>query len=157
MIKLRTLLNEIALKNLVKIESYFDEDDEYAEDLDQRLDDANVDWERESKITLLDPNKIKASEWNSSDDDPNDPKVIRMTKTDPSKFPPILAVKKGSGYEVIDGIHRVHAFRIIGYLIPAIVISQKLEFELATHDTKMVDFMNSKYQNSNIPTTKKIK
>lgn len=153
MIKLIDILNEIILSNLTDIEPYNDPNDEYAQDLDADLEDQGIDWRKESQIQLLDPNNIKPSEWNYLDDNPDSPKVIKYSKLDPKVFPPVLVVKKDSNeYEVIDGIHRVHAFRLNNYLIPAIVMTSRLEQGLSTTDSQMVNFMYNKYRNTNIPT-----
>lgn len=149
-------LKETTLSSLTNIKSYNDLDDEYAQDLDAYLQDDNIDWKKESHIDLLDPNQIEPSEWNYLSDDPNNSKSIKYSKLDPKLFPPILVVKKGSKYEVIDGIHRVYAFRLNNHKIPAIVISPKLEQGLNTTDEKMVNFMFNKYKDSNIPTPIKI-
>jgi hypothetical protein len=85
-------LKEEILSNLTKIEPYNDPDDEYSQDLDDYLEDDNIDWRKESYITLLNPNQIQPSEWNSLSDDPKNPKSIKYSKIDPSKFPPILAL-----------------------------------------------------------------
>jgi hypothetical protein len=127
-----------------------DEDWEY-------LENDNIDWRKESYITLLNPNQIQPSEWNSLSDDPKNPKSIKYSKIDPSKFPPILALKTGpNSYEAIDGIHRVYAFRLNNHMVPAVVITPKLEQGLSTNDTQMVNFMFNKYKDSNIPTPTKI-
>jgi len=149
-------LKETTLSSLTNIKSYNDLDDEYAQDLDAYLQNDNIDWKKESHIDLLDPNQIEPSEWNYLSDDPNNSKSIKYSKLDPKLFPPILVVKKGSKYEVIDGIHRVYAFRLNNHKIPAIVISPKLEQGLNTTDEKMVNFMFNKYKDSNIPTPIKI-
>jgi hypothetical protein len=146
-------LKEASLSSLTSIEPYNDPDDEYAQDLDAYLEDDNIDWKKESYITLLDPNQIEPSEWNSLSDNPNNDKSVKMSKEDPKKFPPILTVKRGNNkYEAIDGIHRTYAFRLNNHNIPAIVISPKLEQGLNTTDEKMVNFMFNKYKDSNIPT-----
>ena len=146
-------LKEDSLSSLTSIEPYNDPDDEYAQDLDTYLEDDNINWEKESYITLLNPNNIEPSEWNSLSDDPTNPKSVKMSKEDPKKFPPILVVKRGNNkYEAIDGIHRTYAFRLNNHNIPAIVISPKLEQGLSTSDTQMVNFMYNKYKNSDIPT-----
>ena len=150
-------LKEEILSNLTTIEPYNDPDDEYSQDLDSYLKDDNIDWKKESYITLLNPNQIQPSEWNSLSDDPQNAKSIKYSKIDPSKFPPILALKTGpNSYEAIDGIHRVYAFRLNNHMIPAIVISPKLEQGLSTSDTQMVNFMFNKYEDNNIPTPTKI-
>jgi hypothetical protein len=146
-------LKEETLSNLTKIEPYNDPDDEYSQDLDDYLEDDNIDWRKESYITLLNPNQIQPSEWNSLSDDPKNPKSIKYSKIDPLKFPPILALKTGpNSYEAIDGIHRVYAFRLNNHMVPAVVITPKLEQGLSTNDTQMVNFMFNKYKDSNIPT-----
>ena len=150
-------LKEDILSNLTKIEPYNDPDDEYSQDLDSYLENDNIDWRKESYITLLNPNQIQPSEWNSLSDDPKNPKSIKYSKIDPSKFPPILALKTGpNSYEAIDGIHRVYAFRLNNHMIPAVVITPKLEQGLSTNDTQMVNFMFNKYKDSNIPSPVKI-
>ena len=150
-------LKEEILSNLTKIEPYNDPDDEYSQDLDDYLENDNIDWRKESYITLLNPNQIQPSEWNSLSDDPKNPKSIKYSKIDPSKFPPILALKTGpNSYEAIDGIHRVYAFRLNNHMVPAVVITPKLEQGLSTNDTQMVNFMFNKYKDSNIPTPTKI-
>jgi hypothetical protein len=150
-------LKEEILSNLTKIEPYNDPDDEYSQDLDDYLEDDNIDWRKESYITLLNPNQIQPSEWNSLSNDPKNPKSIKYSKIDPSKFPPILALKIGpNSYEAIDGIHRVYAFRLNNHMVPAVVITPKLEQGLSTNDTQMVNFMFNKYKDSNIPTPTKI-
>jgi len=146
-------LKEEILSNLTKIEPYNDPDDEYSQDLDSYLEDDNINWEEESYVTLLNPNDIEPSEWNFLSDDPTNPKSVKMSKEDPRKFPPVLVVKRGANkYEAIDGIHRTYAFRLNNHNIPAIVISPKLEQGLSTNDTQMVNFMFSKYKDTNIPT-----
>jgi len=146
-------ISEDKLSNLTSIEPYNDPNDEFAQDLDLYLKMDGIDWRKESYITLLNPNSIGPSEWNYLSDDPDNPKSIKMSKEDPKKFPPILAVKiDNDKYEVIDGIHRVHAFRLNNHMIPAIVITPKLEQGLSTTDMRMVSFMFTKYKNSNIPT-----
>lgn len=146
-------LEEEKLSNLTKIEPYNNPKDEYSQDLDGYLKDDNIDWREESYITLLNPNKIKPSEWNYLSDDPKNPKSIKYSKLNPSKFPPILALKTGpNSYEAIDGIHRVYAFRLTNHMIPAIVITPKLEQGLSTNDIQMVNFMYNKYKDHNIPT-----
>jgi len=153
MIKLLNILNEIMLSDLTDIEPYNDPDDEYAQDLDADLEDEGIDWSSESSIELLDPNKIELSKWNYLSDDPNNSKSVKYSKLDPKVFPPALVVKRGSNkYEAIDGIHRVYAFRLNNYLIPAIVITSKLEQALNTTDSKMVNFMYSKYRKADVPT-----
>jgi hypothetical protein len=150
-------LKEAVLSSLTSIEPYNDPNDEYAQDLDAYLKDDNIDWKKESYITLLDPNQIEPSEWNLLSDDPTNLKSVKMSKEDPKKFPPILAVKRGNNkYEAIDGIHRTYAFRLNNHNIPAIVISPKLEQGLSTNDTQMVNFMFNKYKDSNIPSPTKI-
>ena len=150
-------LKEEILSNLTKIEPYNDPDDEYSQDLDDYLEDDNIDWRKESYITLLNPNQIQPSEWNSLSDDPKNLKSIKYSKIDPLKFPPILALKTGpNSYEAIDGIHRVYAFRLNNHMIPAVVITPKLEQGLSTNDTQMVNFMFNKYKDSNIPSPVKI-
>ena len=146
-------LKEDSLSSLTSIEPYNDPDDEYAQDLDASLEDDNINWEKESYITLLNPNIIEPSEWNSLSNDPNNPKSVKMSREDPKKFPPILVVKRGNNkYEAIDGIHRTYAFRLNNHNIPAIVISPKLEQGLSTNDDQMVNFMFNKYKDANIPT-----
>ena len=146
-------LKETSLSLLTSIEPYNDLDDEYAQDLDTYLEDDNIDWEKESYITLLNPNNIEPSEWNYLSDDPTNSKSVKISKEDPKKFPPILVVKRGNNkYEAIDGIHRVYAFRLNNHNIPAIVISPKLKQGLSTSDNQMVNFMYNKYKNSDIPT-----
>jgi hypothetical protein len=150
-------LKEVVLSSLVNIDPYNNPDDEYAQDLDSYLEDDNIDWKKESYITLINPNQIQPSEWNSLSNDPKNSKSIKYSKVDPSKFPPILALKTGpNSYEAIDGIHRVYAFRLNNHMIPAIVITPKLEQGLSTSDTQMVNFMYNKYKDSNIPTPTKI-
>ena len=150
-------LKEEILSNLTTIEPYNDPDEEYSQDLDSYLKDDNIDWKKESYITLLNPNQIQPSEWNSLSDDPQNSTSIKYSKIDPSKFPPILALKTGpNSYEAIDGIHRVYAFRLNNHMIPAIVISPKLKQGLSTDDTQMVNFMFNKYEDNNIPTPTKI-
>jgi len=150
-------LKEDILSNLTTIEPYNDPDDEYSQDLDSYLEDSNIDWKKESYITLLNPNQIQPSEWNYLSDDPQNSKSIKYSKIDPSKFPPILALKTGpNSYEAIDGIHRVYAFRLNNHMIPAIVITPKLEQGTSTTDSQMVNFMFNKYKDSNIPTPVKI-
>jgi hypothetical protein len=150
-------LKEEILSNLTTIEPYNDPDDEYSQDLDSYLKDDNIDWKKESYITLLNPNQIQPSEWNSLSDDPQNLTSVKYSKIDPSKFPPILALKTGpNSYEAIDGIHRVYAFRLNNHMIPAIVISPKLKQGLSTDDTQMVNFMFNKYEDNNIPTPTKI-
>jgi hypothetical protein len=150
-------LKETTLSSLTSIEPYNDPNDEYSQDLDSYLEEDNIDWRKESYITLLNPNNIEPSEWNYLSDDPNNKKSIGISKEDPRTIPPILVVKKGENkYEVIDGIHRVYAFRLNNYKIPAIVMTPRLEQELSTSDYQMVNFMFNKYQNSNIPTPTKI-
>jgi hypothetical protein len=146
-------LKEAVLSSLTNINPYNDPDDEYAQDLDSYLLDDNVDWKKESYITLLDPNKIEPSEWNQLQTDVNNSKSVKYSKMDPKTVPPILALKTGpNSYEAIDGIHRVYAFRLNKHMLPAIVISPKLDRSLATNDTQMVNFMFNKYKDSNIPT-----
>lgn len=146
-------LKEEILSNLTTIEPYNDPEDEYSQDLDSYLEEENIDWEKESYITLLNPNHIKPSEWNYISDDPKNHKSIKYSKSDPSKFPPIIALKTGpNSYQAIDGIHRVYAFRLNNHMIPAIVITPELEQGLSTTDTKMVNFMYNKYKNFKIPT-----
>jgi hypothetical protein len=150
-------LKETTLSSLTSIEPYNDPNDEYAQDLDFYLEDDNIDWREESYITLLNPNNIEPSEWNYLSDDPNNKKSISISKEDPRTIPPILVVKKGENkYEVIDGIHRVYAFRLNNYKIPAIVMTPKLEQGLSTSDYQMVNFMFNKYQNSSVPSPTKI-
>jgi ParB-like chromosome segregation protein Spo0J len=150
-------LKEEILSNLTKIEPYNDPDDEYAQDLDSYLEDDNIDWRKESYITLLNPNNIEPSEWNYLSDDPNNSKSIKISKADPKSIPPILVVKKGENkYEVINGIHRTYAFRLNNNMIPAIVMSPTLEQGLSTNDQQMENFMFNKYKNSNVPTPTKI-
>jgi GNAT superfamily N-acetyltransferase len=145
-------LKEEILSSLASIEPYNDPDDEYSQDLDSYLEDDNINWEEESYVTLLNPNDIEPSEWNYLSDDYNNPKSVKMSKEDPKKFPPILVVKKGENkYEAIDGIHRVYAFRLNNNMIPAIVITPKLEQGLSTNDIQMVNFMFNKYKDYNIP------
>ena len=146
-------LKEEKLSSLVKIEPYNDPEDEYSQDLDSYLEDDNIDWEKESYISLLNPNDIQPSEWNFLETDPNNPISVEYSKRDPKTVPPILVVKRGSNsYEAIDGIHRVYAFRLNKHMIPAIIISPTLEQGLSTNDTQMVNFMFNKYKDSNIPT-----
>jgi hypothetical protein len=146
-------LKETSLSSLTSIEPYNDPNDEYAQDLDAYLKDDNIDWKKESYITLLDPNQVEPSEWNALSNDPNNPKSVKYSKLDPKIFPPILAVKRGNNkYEAIDGIHRTYAFRLNNHMIPAIVISPKLEQGLSTTDMRMVSFMFTKYKDSDIPT-----
>jgi hypothetical protein len=146
-------LKETKLSDLTDIEPYNDPEDEYAQDLDQYLLDDGVNWRRESYITLLNPHKITPSEWNYLSDDPRNPKSLKFAQQSLDKFKPILALQTGSDtYEAIDGIHRTYAFRLRNYMIPAIVITPKLEKSLNTTDTQMVNFMYNKYQNANIPT-----
>jgi hypothetical protein len=150
-------LKEDILSNLTTIEPYNDPDDEYSQDLDSYLEDSNINWKKESYITLLNPNQIQPSEWNYLSDDPQNSKSIKYSKIDPSKFPPILALKTGpNSYEAIDGIHRVYAFRLNNHMIPAIVITPKLEQGISTTDSQMVNFMFNKYKDSNIPSPVKI-
>jgi hypothetical protein len=150
-------LKETTLSSLTSIEPYNDPNDEYAQDLDSYLEEDNIDWRKESYITLLNPNQIQPSEWNFLSDDPKNPKSIKYSKIDPSKFPPILALKIGpNAYEAIDGIHRVYAFRLNNHMIPAIVITPKLKQGLNTVDTQMVNFMFNKYKDSDIPSPTKI-
>jgi len=146
-------LKETRLSDLTDIEPYNDSDDEYAQNLDQYLVDDGVDWKKESYITLLNPHKISPSEWNYLSDNPRNPKSLKFAQQPLDKFKPILALKTGNDtYEAIDGIHRTYAFRLRNYMIPAIVITPKLEQSLNTTDTQMVNFMYNKYQNANIPT-----
>ena len=150
-------LKETTLSSLTSIKPYNDPDDEYAQDLDSYLEDDNIDWRKESYITLLNPNNIEPSEWNYLSDDPNNSKSIKISKADPKFIPPILVVKKGENkYEVINGIHRTYAFRLNNNMIPAIVMSPTLEQGLSTNDQQMENFMFNKYKNSNIPTPTKI-
>ena len=158
MIKLVDILRETVLSSLTTIEPYNDPNDEYAQDLDSYLEDEGVNWRDESYIDLLNPYEIEGSEWNYLQNDPNNPKSVKYSKLDPKNVPPILAVKRGNNkYEVIDGIHRVYAFRLNNHLLPAIVMSPKLEQSLSTSDFQMVNFMFNKYKDADIPTPTKIK
>ena len=146
-------LKESPLSSLISIEPYNDPNNEYSQDLDSYLVDSGIDWEKESYITLLNPNDITPSEWNYLSDDPNNPKSVNISKEDPKTIPPVLVVKKGENqYEAIDGIHRAYAFRLNNYMIPAIVISPALEQGLSTTDIQMVNFMFNKYKDTNVPT-----
>ena len=162
MIRIARLIQEMlkesrVLSSLAKIEPYNDPEDEYGQDLDSSLEEDGIDWREESYITLLNPNSIAPSEWNSLEDNPNNPTSVEYSKLPVETVPPILAVERGPGsYEAIDGIHRVYAFRLNNHMIPAVVISSKLEKGLNTADYQMVNFMYSKYKDSTIPYPKPI-
>jgi hypothetical protein len=146
------LLQESKLLDLVTITPYNDPEDEYGQDLDQYLEEDGIDWRKESRIELLDPYKIEPSEWNSLSNNPNNPKSIRYSKEPLDKFPPIIALQTGNNtYQAIDGIHRVYAFRLRNYKIPAIVITPKLEKGLNTTDSRVESFLFTKYKDASIP------
>lgn len=147
------VFEEVAPQKLAELTSIepddFDDEINYAENLDARLKDVGINWKEESSFELLDPNQIEPSQWNKLSDDPNNATSVKYSKVDPKKFPPILAVKRDGGkYEAIDGIHRVYAFRLNNLDIPAIVITPELEKGLNTVDTAMSDYMYDKYKDN---------
>lgn len=131
--------------------NYNDPNDEYAQDLDSYLEEDRIDWRRESSVELLDPNYIEPSEWNDLSDDPDNPKSIRMAEKDRSSFPPITVYKDGNKYYAIDGIHRTYAFRKMGMMVPAMVMSKRMYDSLSTNDRQYENFMLTKYKDAEVP------
>lgn len=154
MIRLTSLLREVTLSSIAKIKPYNDPEEEYAQDLDEYLESEGIDWREESQIVLINPFNVEPSQWNRlSDDSDNEDSQKKFKDLQRGKtFAPILAVERSPGeYEAIDGIHRTYAFRMHKHMIPAIVITPKLEQALSTTDDQMVNFMFNKYKDSDIP------
>lgn len=154
MIRLKDLLEirvSALVPNIDTEHNYNDSNDEYAQDLDSYLEMDGIDWRRESSLELLDPNYIEPSEWNMLSDDPDNPKSNQMAKKDPASFPPITVYKDGNKYYAIDGIHRTYAFREMGMMIPAMVMSKQMYDSLATSDHQYTNFMLTKYKDAEVP------
>jgi len=154
MIRLKELLEvkiSMLVPNIDTDHNYNDPNDDYAQDLDSYLEDDRIDWSRESSVELLDPNYIEPSEWNELSDDPDNAKSLQMAEKPPASFPPITVYKDGNKYYVIDGIHRTYAFRKMGMMIPAMIMSKRMYDSLATNDRQYENFMLTKYKDTEVP------
>jgi hypothetical protein len=154
MIRLKDLIEvkiSMLVPNIDTNHNYNDPDDEYAQNLDSYLEMDGIDWHRESSLELLNPNYIEPSNWNSSSDDPDNPKSMQIAEKDPDTIPPITVLKDGNKYYAIDGIHRTYAFRKIGMMVPALIMSKRMYNSLATSDSQYTNFMLTKYKDAEVP------
>lgn len=117
--------------------------------LDSEIAAEGIDWANECYIQALDPNSLVSKPA-------KDRQAERLAKVEPSKVSPVTAIKSDTGLELIDGANRVEAFKITGYQIPVIVITETLYQNLKSKGVNPQYYAYNKLKSTELPVLERV-
>lgn len=120
------------------------------EALDSEIAAEGLDWTIECYIEAADPNTLVSKTARQR-------QAERLAKVSPEKVSPVTAVKYEDRLEVIDGSNRVEAFKITGYQIPVIVITENLYKILKEKGVNPQYYAYNKLKSAELPALESLK